>query len=299
MHKFVLRIGLAICLSLVVGLIFIGFEVYLELTTRYEAMSAFTRLAVKNAIVNIQTTEESGNDAVAYLLKPDSISGYRQRNEQKDYEDYLNTLAGSLAARAEYLEGEEDPNLELIQAFLASNESESGNDRFRPIQFGMTYVSPELFKASLKQSLYDLIQANYAANGEGNLALTQDDAVYIGKTAADIDKYVTINIDGPKAALIPEDGHGSVLYSSIYGTDKAESSLSALGFEDLSIGFYVYYDITVEVNWKSTTLSPLLKLEWLGELGMVGVGEDNFDSNGFLRIPGKPVTYSYRYVLTN
>lgn len=305
MSRWVLRFGLAIMLSLVVGFFALGFETYSNLSKREEEMRTFVRLSVQDALVNIQTTEEYGLDSTKYLNntygRENFTSGYSRSDEQADYRNYLVAINSQLADEGK---GNAD-NLEIIQAFLDLNQASGGEDAmFRPVEFGMTYVSESLFKASFKQSLYNLVKANYDSVDDGEAGFEQVDALYLNWDKNHIDNYIKIEIDGPKAEQLPKGtGTANAIYKSVYGVDKALEAFASkpnLGFESASIDFFIYYDIRVTVDWKSTSRSQFMNLGWLEKYGFIDdpTGEI-FDPQGFMRISGKPIEYSYRYVLTN
>lgn len=297
-RKLVLGFALTLLAVVLVGFVSTGFEMYHTISTREEAMRTFVRLATKDAIVNIQATEEYGLDA----REAQKLLNFTDNLERNDYSAYLNALAAGFANSAD---GNAE-NLALIQKFLQMNKSNMGNKDavFRPIQFGMTYVSPELFEASFKCALRDLIKANFASTEDGELAVEQNDAIYINWGSGAIDRYIDVRVSEPKAAPIPRGSENSYLFNSIYGVDKANFQFASLeeslGFADASINFYVYYDIDITVRWKSTMSNQLLTAGFLRNFGI----EDNhdgklFDPNGFLRMDGPDIHYSYRYVLTN
>lgn len=293
------RIGICLVVCLLVSFLAIGFQVWSDLSTREDDVLTFTRLAMKDALVNIQTTEASSYNYNNRALTTSEFAALKN-----NYQAYLTKLQAAAS-------GKGDSNLDVITAFLQSNKNAATPDGlFRPIQFGMTYVDEPLFKESFEKSINDLVAANYTNASKyntGGISFTTK-----APNALKIDSYTYV-IDGPKLGNIPlNDGQIDTLYKSIYGIDNIlNSSLKEeLGFEDNAINFFVYYDITVTVNWSSASTNLLMTrnalftlVDTFGGANKVNTGIEYTPSvNGspeYVYIPGKPVTYNYRYVLTN
>lgn len=321
------RLGIFLALILFLSIVLTGFQIYLDVTKREEDMHSFVRLAVKDAIVNIQTTEEQGLNFL------DSVT---ERKTTEKYKEYLNALASS-TNNAEILS--------MLQNFLQENSGAKGNDRFQPIQFGMTYIDTELFKESFIASLQKLIDSNYsldsaeraaaAAQGKTNaklfgtqasntLAFKSDisqtgsfvpDASladrYTGKQAISFrgENYeVCIEIKKPEVVELRQYSNAEYqqFIRSLYGNDNIDDYINAYSNsgQDLGISvesmpnFFIYYDINVTVCWASMTTNPLLRKGFLGDIWRVPNSYFSRD-NGYLMIPGRPIEYNYRYVLLN
>lgn len=305
------RVGIILALVLFLSIALTGFQVYLDLVKREEDMNSFVRLSVKDAIVNIQTTEESGLNVQ---------NTYTRKKKEVSYQAYLNALAGQAS----------DPDtLELIREFLVDNSSEKGDAMFRPIQFGMTYIDTELFKESFIKSLQQLIDMNYSHDSRA-AAASQGDALFdtkvdntliiksegtftghnpLGSITIGSETYEThIQIEGPYLIEIDEstDVTQEEIFNSLYGgdlrkeyIDLKDSAGANLGISSQSMpNFFIYYDITVSVDWASVSTNPLLGEGFLGSVW--GVPDQYFSQdNGYLMIPGKQIEYEYRYVLLN
>lgn len=307
------RVGITLALVLFLSIILTGLQIYFDMIKREEDLNSFIRLSVKDAIVNIQTTEESGlNFATSH--------GGRQTAEK--YAEYLNALARQTDSSSE---------LKLIYHFLEENSSTSGDSRFRPIQFGMTYVDKSLFIESFISSLQKLVDSNYGhlqtdhqqyrTSAIDTLVIKNDESITHGFVpngklsdrttfSSNVDDYgydMNIQIDGPKLVeldknLSPEDKE---IYGSLYGNDMIDEYIS-LKTPDSSLGissesmpnFFIYYDIKIVVGWASISTNPLLKQSFLGRVW--GVDDSYFSrNNGYLMIPGRPIEYTYRYILLN
>lgn len=286
------RIGIAIAVCMFVCFLAIGFQVWFDLSTREDDVLTFTRLAMKNALVNIQTTEQEGYNFA-------SSGRATTKYDSGAYNEYLKALLSALNT-------ESDENMEAIKKFLEDNlNATDGDALFRPIQFGMTYVDKELFQESFETAVNDLVAANYDNANKydaGGVSFTTKAPYALKINNCDFE------IDGPKLGNIPTDqGAIDEIYKSIYGIDTFEDTSSKLnlGFTSSAINFYVYYDITVTVDWSSASANQLMTKNFftnnlLGQVrtDLVFTPSEN-ESQSYLYIPGKPVTYSYRYVLTN
>lgn len=286
------RIGIAIAVCMFACFLAIGFQVWFDLSTREDDVLTFTRLAMKNALVNIQTTEQEGYN---FASSGRATTGY----DSGAYRGYLTALLSALNT-------ESDENMEAIKKFLEDNlNATDGDALFRPIQFGMTYVDKELFQESFETAVNDLVAANYDNANKydaGGVSFTTKAPCALKINNCDFE------IDGPNLGNIPTD-HGAVdeIYKSIYGINTFEDTSSHLnlGFTSSAIKFYVYYDITVTVDWSSASANQLMTKNFFTNnlLGQVRTDLDftplENGSQSYLYIPGKPVTYSYRYVLTN
>ena len=307
------RVGITLVLVLFLSIILTGLQIYFDMIKREEDLNSFIRLSVKDAIVNIQTTEESG---LNFATSQDG----RQTTEK--YAEYLNALAGQTDNSSE---------LKLIYHFLEENSSTSGDSRFRPIQFGMTYVDKSLFVESFISSLQKLVDSNYGhlqtdhqqyrTSAIDTLVIKNDESITHGFVpngklsdrttfSSNVDDYgydMNIQIDGPKLVeldknLSPEDKE---IYGSLYGNDMIDEYISLktqnsnLGISSESMpNFFIYYDIKVVVGWASISTNPLLKQSFLGRVW--GVDDSYFSrNNGYLMIPGRPIEYTYRYILLN
>lgn len=328
MGKWLIRFAWSVLAVFVLGLIALGIEARYTLSTREETMHSFVRMACRNAIVGIQTTEQTGLDNFSaqdlrsdiglftgkFDGHPHPLTKYKT-DEQQEYTAYLTTLYTKFVDDMTVASDTEDKDaakrLKLIQTFLNANRGDvgdstnddKGNEMFRPIQFGMTYVSPTMFKGAFIQALKELLEANGGRTEGTPLAGEPADSIYINWN--DVDSYITVTVSEPKTVNLPKDANGEITdptLISLYGIDKAQDLIgkldSSLGFGDASVDFYVYYDISISVDWKSTLNSQVTNYEFLQKFGVQNSG-DNFDANGFARISGKTITYNYRYVLTN
>lgn len=328
------RVGIYMTLCIVLSFFAIGLQVWMDLSSREDDVLTFTRLAMKDALVNIQTTEQEGYD----YLKGISSSGYTNVNSGKylfGFTPYNYTGHGadkytayltSLKAQAK------DDNMKVISTFLAENQSQAtsdGNALFRPIQYGMTFVDPNLFVNSFAESMEQLVAANYTkatSYSVGGVSFTTKAPYAVEIT------NISYKINGtpftpgtvasavkPKLgtlALDNKDGAADEIYRSIYGIDKiVDSEISGdLGFGSSSINFYVYYDIEVTVEWASASANQLMTKNFftnLADMTMNSFANNNRVASGlqytpqvngsqqYVYIPGKPITYNYRYVLLN
>lgn len=287
------RIGITLVICIVVCFIAIGFQVWLDLSTREDDVLTYTRLAMKNALVNIQTTEQEGYN---YLSSGKSKT---YQYDSKKYQEYLADLLAQTGASS-------DTNMKTIREFLKANiDNASGDALFRPIQFGMTYVDKELFEESFETAIQDLVEANYNMANKyevGGVSFTTK-----APSALKIDSC-DFKISDPQLGEIPTSG-GAVtdIYKSIYGIDTFEQAAATnLGFTSSAINFYIYYDIEVTVNWSSASTNLLMTKSFLSSLTGRNKVRSNLEytpsENGspeYLYIPGKSITYTYRYVLTN
>ncbi len=296
------HIGIAIVICMAVCFLAIGFQVWFDLSTREDDVLTYTRLAMKNALVNIQTTEQEGYNFVS--SGKSSSYTYNSANYNKYLIDLLNQTNAS-----------GDENMKAVKQFLEVNIQDKTDDAlFRPIQFGMTYVDKELFEESFNSSIQDLVDANY--NKANNYETAGVSFTTKAPNALKINNC-NINIDGPKLGAIPtRDDEVDPIYKSIYGIDRLEQEAlkQDLGFVSSAINFYVYYDIDVTVDWSSASANQLMTRNFFTALADKALNafanhnrvrsdlEYTPAENGaqeYLYIPGKPVTYSYRYVLTN
>lgn len=321
-------VGIALVASMFLSIFYVVFRIYMDISDRQQDVQTFLRLAVKDSIVNIQTTEEYGLSFMDSSLQ-----------DSKDkYEEYLNCLTNSDIAQ------NDEGVLALLQEFLKDNSSSEGDALFRPMQFGVTYIDKAVFKASLAESMQALIDANFNAeriydadvanyknqsnnalriktveghaNGEPSdygstdtLANVEWEQCY---STEGVPYNIFVKISDPQivafdSSLADEDAH---LYQSLYGSNNLEQYISLkekAGNADLGIStrqmadFFIYYDIAVEVHWTSTTATPLLNKNFLGKYGVPDYyfySEDP-DTPSYAELPGPVVQYSYRYVLLN
>lgn len=316
MRKAIIYFALSILAVFVVGLIALNIEVQYDLSTRERTMQSFVRLACRNAIVGIQTTEQTGLDNFsAHELNTDIglfTGSFDNRShpigeyttiEKQEYLHYLQVLENHFT-NGDFTDENAKSRLNFIHTFLYKNKQDSDGDKmFRPIQFGMTYVSPTVFKGAFIQALKELLEANGGRNGGTPLAGEPEDSIYINWN--NIEDYITINVSEPQIVSLPRDDSGTIdpTLISLYGIDKAEDLMGklepSLGFGSASVDFYVYYDISISVDWKSTLNSQVTNRNFLKQFGALSSNADDFDSNGFARINGKTIEYNYRYVLTN
>lgn len=256
---------------------------------RKNAMTSFVRLATKNALVSIQTTEQYGNDYASGINKANNSDQIKK--EKVDYKAYLDALFNQMkniqgSAKTGSLTGTQaKKNLETIRAFLKANQTSTGDDMFRPIQFGMTYVSETRFKEAFEEYLSRLVESNYGQYENNCSDIVIDSCEYL--------------INGPYVQMIENNTESKAMYEYLYGIDKASAVFkkwSDLGIGDYSLNFFVYYDISVTVHW-SSALKGFATRE--GFLSKFGVPSSSFDSNGALLATAPDITYEYRYVLTN
>ena len=272
----------------------IGYEFYMVMPTRRDALSSFVRMATTDALINIQSTEQYGDDFLNEgYLSPDEIADLKA-NETNNYTNYLTILDTELKNK----KLDNSDNIGAVHSFLDSNKNKTGNDRFRPIQFGMTYISEDLFKSSFSSYLNNIIKTNYAIND------TDTDIVITG---------IDYDISDPQVAKIPSSKTASdedkKLYMYLYGTDIANDKLKnweELGLGSGSIDFYVFYKVKVTVNWASAMHTAGFQKGFMTKYGVPetetdanGNTRDLFNSQGAFLAAGQPVTYEYTYVLTN
>lgn len=266
-----------------------GVEYASTTVLRKNAMTSFVRLATKNALVSIQTTEQYGNDYASGINKANDSDQIKK--EKVDYEAYLDTLFGQMkkiqgsTKTGSLTRTQAGKNLGTIQAFLKANRTSTGDDMFRPIQFGMTYVSETRFKEAFEEYLSRLVESNYGQYENNCSDIVIDSCEY--------------RINGPYVQMISTDAESKAMYEYLYGIDKASAVFkkwSELGIGDYSLNFFVYYDISVTVHW-SSALKGFATRE--GFLSKFGVPSSSFDSNGALLATAPDITYEYRYVLTN
>lgn len=331
------RVGICITLCIVLSFFAIGLQVWMDLSSREDDVLTFTRLSMKDALVNIQTTEQEGYD----YLKGTSSTGYSNVNSGKylfGFAPYNYTSHGSDRYRA-YLSnlftkakasGVNDANMQVITSFLQSNrESTSKDALFRPIQYGMTFVDPQLFVNSFAESMEQLVAANYTKATQysvGGVSFTTKAPCALEITNISYKINGTPFKPGTSSGAIQpalgtlklnnKGGNADAIYRSIYGIDKiVDSEIGAdLGFGSSSVNFFVYYDIEVTVEWKSASTNQLLTRNFftnLADKSLNAFADNNKVSGGlsytpqvdgsqeYVYIPGKPVTYSYRYVLIN
>lgn len=328
--KSLARVGICMTLCIVLSFFAIGLQVWLDLSSREDDVLTFTRLAMKDALVNIQTTEQEGFD----YLKSKSMtalttgkyefglgsSSYNATGKDR-YTTYLQALKDQAGS---------DENMKTIQAFLAANVSDTeGEALFRPIQYGMTFVDPDLFVESFASAMEQLVAANYTkatTYNVGGISFTTKAPNALEITG------ISYTINGtpitsrasfagvkPKLGTLKLKNKGvnaDAIYQSIYGIDKiVDSELgNDLGFGSSSVNFYVYYDISVTVSWASASTNQLMTRNFftnLADKNLNAFADNNRVStavrytpsvNGsqqYVYVPGKPVTYTYRYVLLN
>lgn len=297
--------------TLILALVVACVLILSDLSERKSSLDAFVRIAMKDAIVNIQTTEELG---LNYNASYDAYSSNIK------YQEYLDTIAAQLS------DSDRD-TIETIQSFLDTNmanldSDKSGEDMFRPIQFGMTYVDADLLEKSFKSTLDDLVGANYRMNGTPNdLKLSCNDALHVY-----LDD-ITLVVDGPHViSLSSADETTKRSLTQLYGIDTAQEYIeqynTSLGDESASLGistesvpnFYVYYDISVKVPWGSSSALPLLSEAFIEKLFGPGLqyneptaGYSSSDTGEFgkeqryVRFHSEDMVmnYAYRYVLLN
>lgn len=271
-----------------------------DITKHRSDLQTFIRLAVHDALINIQTTEEQGLNFTSTL----SVD-----KETEKYRKYIKAISEESS-----LSDDEEKTLEMIQKFLDTNvglyeQTGTGDALFRPIQFGMTYIDKELFVDSFKKSLSNLIEVNYNSNHAESTAFTCYDALhaYMGD--------IEITIDGPHVvSLRDSSGNTNDFLLKLYGIDKARDYLekynkSLAGSSQLGVSvdavptFYVYYDITVDVPWGSSTAFPFFGKELWEGMGFTSIqySEQKDGQKQFIRWHSDDMreTYSYRYVLLN
>lgn len=283
-----------------------GFIIWCNDLTKHESeLQTYIRLAVKDAIINVQTTEQEGlNFTVA-----------NARVSQEKYEAYLADLKSSAGKNPAV-----DETLKTIRTFLNNNNEAlrstkiDGEGLFRPIQFGMTYLDKELFEESFKKSLSNLIEVNYNSDHNISKSFTCYDALHV------YTETINFNIDGPYVVpLTDTDDKTKQFLRQLYGIDKASEYIAgyndALGADSASLGistntvpdFYVYYDITVDVPWGSSTAFPFLSKSVWENRGFKNIeysdpaNQDVTDAQRFIRWHSDSTveTYKYRYVLLN
>lgn len=270
-----------------------------DLTKHRSDLQTFIRLAVHDALINIQTTEEQG-------LNFTSTTSVKEQTE--NYKNYLDAISKDLK------DDNEKKALKTIHKFLDNNvelykQTGTGEALFRPIQFGMTYIDQVLFEASFKESLFNLIEVNYNSDHSESTAFTCYDALH-----AYMDD-ITIKIDGPHVVSLKDDsGATDEFLLELYGINNARDYLddynsaladsSELGVSvDTVPTFYVYYDISVEVPWGSSTAFPFLGKELWEGMGFTNIqySEQKDGQKQFIRWHSDDMkeNYSYRYVLLN
>lgn len=325
------RVGICITLCIVLSFFAIGLQVWMDLSTREDDVLTFTRLAMKDALVNIQTTEQEGYDYLAAV----NSTGYDSSTDNylfgfPKYNSYTHVDNGYTPYLTSLMSQSKDENMRVIAGFLNLNKDTSGGDAlFRPIQYGMTYVDPLLFVNSFAESLKQQVDANYTKATYYDLNGIQfttkaPSALKITGISYKINgqEYTPDMSSGaikPKLGILDlskAGGNADHTYQSIYGIDKIINSEveGNLGFGSSSINFYVYYDIEVTVSWASASANQLLTRNFFTNLAdqtLNAFANNNKVSahleytpaiNGsqeYVYIPGKPVTYKYRYVLLN
>lgn len=301
--QFLKKVFVAIPVTLLLAFICMGLVIYFDLTERSQDLDTYIRLAMRDALINVQTTEENGLDFTK------GNSSYDAAVSRQKYRQYLAALDSETA----HLGRSAEDTMHLLHTFLDNNQSATGDAMFRPIQFGMTYVDPEMFSASFKESLTSLVEANYGAgSGSSRWKTTCNDALHVYLD----NMNSVVHINGPH--IVEFDADNNVL-RQLYGTDRAETfvedaisgmeNAGSLGISTASTPkFYVYYDITVTVPWGSSTALPLLSknfftLHWAGTSFEYNEKADpsNDDELQYLRMHSDSMvkTYTYRYILLN
>ena len=270
-----------------------------DITKHRSDLQTFIRLAVHDALINIQTTEEQG-------LNFTSTTSVKEQTE--NYKNYLDAISKDLK------DDNEKKALNTIHKFLDNNvelykQTGTGEALFRPIQFGMTYIDQVLFEASFKESLSNLIEVNYNSDHSESTAFSCYDALH-----AYMDD-ITIKIDGPHVvSLKDKSGTTNEFLLELYGINNARDYLeeynnSLAGSSELGVSvdavptFYVYYDITVDVPWGSSTAFPFFGKELWEGMGFTSIqySEQKDGQKQFIRWHSDDMreNYSYRYVLLN
>lgn len=277
-----ISIGFVICFLLC--FLVTGFQVWNDLSTREDEMLAYVRLAVKNAAVNTQSTE-AVEDNLSHLK--DKYAFY---DRQDAIDKYLTAVKAALGT-ASFSQDSRD----AVQFFIECNSNAfysyytGVSTLFNPIQYGMTYIDEDEFKNSLTEYINSMIEANY---GTTNQAYTRvSDALHLDN--------VQIDIDGPKVC---EFDPNSEIYRELYGMTKEISDLAPdedLGFAQSAIDFFVYYDIKVTVDWSSATANQMLSKQYLEGIEHVANSALRYTQGdrNYVYIPGKTITYSYRYAV--
>lgn len=279
-----------------------GFIIWYNDLTKHESdLQTYIRLAVKDAIINVQTTEQEGLNFI--------VANKRRESTEK-YEEYLKALEPSAENNPAI-----DETLKTIRTFLNNNKDlQDGEGLFRPIQFGMTYLDKELFEESFKKSLSNLIAVNYNSDHNTSKSFTCYDALHV------YTDDIKFKIAGPNVvSLADTDDDTKQFLRQLYGIDKASEYISdynnKLGDNSASLGistntvpdFYVYYDITVDVPWGSSTAFPFLSKYVWDNRGFTNIeysdpaNPDVTDGQRFIRWHSDSTveTYKYRYVLLN
>lgn len=284
-----ISIGFVICFLLC--FLVTGFQVWNDLSTREDEMLSYVRLAVKNAAVNTQSTEVAQDRLTHNYIHSSYITPHEfltEKNKIGDYLDRINYLIFSTG-------GFSSASRSAIQFFCEYNEDAIYNTTtgastlFNPIQYGMTYIDKDAFTQSLTEYISSMIEANY---GETNQAYTRvTDALHLDN--------VQIDIDGPKVCKFDSSNE---IYRELYGITDEINDLAPdedLGFAQSAIDFFVYYDIEVTVDWSSATANQMFTKQYLEGIENITNAALKYTpgERNYVYIPGKTITYNYRYAV--
>lgn len=198
------------------------------------------------------------------------------------------------------------------------SEASKANGNYNPIQFGLSYVDPELLKILFRDNLKSLIVMNYnddinnAANSDRNRMEYREingSAIYSETPSITISDIQLINVS---------DSSKSGTYSRLFGKIQPNSAGSELAYgtsdlqSDAMSNYVVSYTLRFTASaWHNTrTVIGKLVPEGLTESARFGIQSDSKfrwttidEGNGviskYVSIPLPNQTYDTLYVLTN
>lgn len=321
--RFLKKVFIAIPVTLFLVLACTGLMIYNDLATRRSTLQSYIHLAVRDAVINVQTTEEEGLNFK---------NGMDYANSMANYSRYIDTIENELVGTHTSTTEEHMKVIAVIRRFLDDNQrkvlmSDNGDELFRPIQFGMTYMDEDLFEKSFIHSLKQLIDSNFKQGAESNGKSNCNDALHVYFPGdPDYDPVTTgywrVNVDGPHVVDLSDSlADNSGVLAQLYGMNNAKDYLAEhfdlftdsekLGIStDTTPQFFVYYDITVDVPWGSSTAAPTLNKNFFAMRWADATSDMQFSNKAdpddeqelsYLRIHNSDMveTYHYRYVLLN
>lgn len=321
--SFIKKVFIAFPVTLLLVFACTGLMIFNDLSTRKSTLDTYIHLAVQDALVNIQTTEEEGLNF---------RTGMDYARSMAKYSEYIDTIENELVGTPSAAADEHMKVIAVIRRFLDDNQrkvlhTDNGESLFRPIQFGMTYMDSDLFEKSFKSSLQQLIDSNFKQGAESSGKAGCNDALHVYYPGdPDYNPSTTgqwkVIVDGPHVVdLTDRLAVDSGVLAQLYGMSNAQSYLSEhfdlfsdsenLGISiDTTPQFFVYYDITVNVPWGSSTAAPTLNknfftMRWADattNLQFSQKADPNDEQElSYLRIHNDDMveTYHYRYVLLN
>lgn len=276
-------------------------------------MNLSTRVAGDGALVRFSNLEfgdpefydGSGKSSLAYTA---GVFNIKDNNIHNRYKAYLSALEHEAINNGIYNRDSDikfiiDQLRESADFYRAGHDDEGSyvDYCYTPMQFGYSYLDPQMLTQIFYEDVSRVIRANYQQDNAERLNMYELAFTGMDRVQLDEDKGyngVTVNVTGP-ILLYERNPNNARTFLSLFGSSRAQA-MNMTGAHESSLREYDYviaYDVEFIVHWKHKTITPFFR-NWAGTVDRISANYLN-DEDHQLEIEMNDIVFQKRYILTN